>query len=361
MANPEVPGREFEAPSRPGFRILAIDGGGIRGLIPAIVLAELERRLQERDPGATLASSFDLIAGTSTGGLIALGLTTPGPDGGPAFDPAAMIELYSGPEAQEIFARPPLERLPGIGHVSDLLDPRYDLEGLERVLERRLGDRTVSEALTGVLVPSYDMHDRTPRFFKPWNEEARRMRAVDAGLATSAAPTYFPALRLGEEALVDGGVFINNPTIAATIEALKRTEGEPLSPEDLLVVSLGTGQHERGYDPDAVAGWGALGWIAPSSGSEPPLIGAMLDGQSDASHHWAHILLNHESGSPVARGVELGAGPRYFRWQLELPAPLPLDGVSEAEIEGLRDCGEALASARADEIDAVAAAVVGGT
>lgn len=357
MTTPKVPARDFEPPQPPKFRILAIDGGGIRGLIPAIVLAELERQLQHSDPAATLSKHFDLIAGTSTGGLIALGLTTPGTDGEPALDPAGMIELYSGPEAQEIFERPPLERLPGIGHISDLLDPRYSLDGLQRALERRFGDRTVSEALTGVLVPAYDMHDRTPRFFKPWNEEAKTTRAVDAGLATSAAPTYFPAKRLGDGALVDGGVFVNNPTIAATIEALKRTEGEPLGAEDLLVVSLGTGQHERGFDPDEVTGWGALGWIAPSKGSEPPLIGAMLDGQSDASHHWAHILLNHEAGTAVARGVELGAGPRYYRWQIELPAPLPLDGVADEELERLRECGEALAAARSAEIAAVAAAL----
>jgi hypothetical protein len=86
----------------------------------------------------------------------------------------------------------------------------------------------------------------------------------------------------------------------------------------------------------------------------------MLDGQSDASDHWAHIMLNHEAGAPVARGVEQGAGPRYFRWQIELPAPLPLDGVSDAEIEDLRNCGEELASARAAEIEAVATAVIAG-
>ena len=357
MSRPTVPDRAFEPPAAPKFRILAIDGGGIRGLIPAIVLAELERRLRLSDPEATLASHFDLISGTSTGGLIALGLTTPGDDGVPALDPAGMIDLYSGAEARQIFERPPLERLPGVGHISDLIDPRYELDGLRRALERRFGDRKLSEALTGVLVPSYDMHGRIPRFFKPWNEEAKTLRAVDAGLATSAAPTYFPALRLGDEALVDGGVFVNNPTIAATIEALKRTEGEPLRAEDLLVVSLGTGQHERGYDPDDVAGWGALGWIAPSKGSEPPLIGAMLDGQSDASHHWAHILLNHEAGSTVATRVEFGAGPRYYRWQIELPAALPLDGVADEDIARLRECGEALAAARSEEIAAVATAL----
>ena len=149
MATPSLSARDFEAPERPKFRILSIDGGGIRGLIPAVVLERLERLLQADSPGATLASSFDLISGTSTGGLIALGLTTPDADGGPALDPAAMIDLYSGPEAQEIFERPALERLPGIGKVSELLDPRYGLDGLRKALEARFGDRRISEALTG--------------------------------------------------------------------------------------------------------------------------------------------------------------------------------------------------------------------
>jgi len=201
------------------------------------------------------------------------------------------------------------------------------------------------------------MTRREPRFFKPWNEEASRTTAVEAGLATAAAPTYFPALRLGDDALVDGGVFVNNPTIAATIEALKRTEGEPLRPDDLLVISIGTGQHELGFDPEEVEGWGALGWIAPRSGSEPPLIGAMLDGQSDASDHWAHILLNHEPGTVAARGAGMGAGPRYFRWQVDLPGPQPLDGAEPEQIARLREAGEALIEARAGEIDAVADAL----
>ncbi len=356
MTAAEMPERDYAQPAHSKFRILSIDGGGIRGLIPALVLVELERKLQEAQPGATLASNFDLIAGTSTGGLIALGLTTPGEDGNPILDPLGMVELYSGPEAKEIFHRPPLERLPGIGHVSDLLDPRYGLDGLRRTLESRFGDARVSEALTGLLVGAYDMHARRPQFFKPWNAEAKATRVVDAGLATSAAPTYFPALPLGDAALVDGGVFVNNPTIAAMVEALKRTEGEPIRPEDLLVISIGTGQHERGYDADEVAGWGALGWIAPGE-SGPPLVGAMLDGQSDAAHHWAHVLLNHEAGGPVARGVELGAGPRYFRWQLELPEPLPMDGVSDEQLEVLAGFGQALVDGRAEEIAAVAAAL----
>ncbi len=357
MAVSSVPERDFEAPPRPGFRILAIDGGGIRGLIPAIALQRLEALIKQSDPAATLASSFDLIAGTSTGGLIALALTTPGDDGAPALDPAGMVELYSGPEAREIFRRPPLERLPVVSRISELLDPKYGLDGLRATLEARFGERTVSEALTGLLVCAYDMQSRNTHFFKPWTEEAKSLRCVDAGLATSAAPTYFPALELGGGALVDGGVFVNNPTIAATIEAMKRREGPPVTPDDLLVVSLGTGLHERGYEPKRVAGWGALGWVLPANGSEPPLVGAMLDGQSDSTHHWAHILLNHDPGGPVAKGDDLGAGPRYYRWQIELPKALPMDGVSDDDIARLREAGEALADGRADEIAAVAAAL----
>ncbi len=352
------PAREFDRPGRVRFAILSIDGGGIRGLIPALVLERLAAAIAERSPRADIAAAFDLISGTSTGGLIALGLALPDADyAGPAIDPAAMVAIYEGAEAREIFDRPPLEDVPGLGAVSALIDPRYGLENLRRTLERHLGNRTLAEARTGLLIPAYDMTRRVPRFFKPWNEEAGRVTGVEAGLATAAAPTYFPALRLGEEALVDGGVFVNNPTIAATIEALKRTEGEPLRPEDLLVISIGTGQHERGFDPDEVAGWGALGWIAPHGRSEPPLIGAMLDGQSDASDHWAHILLNHEPGTVASRGAAMGAGPRYFRWQVELPGPQPLDGVAPEQIARLREAGEALIEARASEIEAVADAL----
>ena len=360
MAPSSPPERTFEPPSgaRTRFAILSVDGGGIRGLIPALVLERLERELAAREPGATLASKFGLIAGTSTGGLIALGLAIPASGGTePAISPATMVEIYEGAEARAIFDRPPLEDIPGVGAVSALIDPRYDLDNLRATLERRLGDRVLAESLTGLLIPAYDMHRRTPRFFKPWNEEAGRIKAVDAGLATAAAPTYFPAHRLGDEALVDGGVFVNNPTVAATIEALKRTGGEPVRPDDLLVVSIGTGQHERGFDPDEVAGWGALGWIAPRERSEPPLIGAMLDGQSDASDHWAHILLNHQPGTEVARGAEIGAGPRYFRWQIELPGPVPLDGTEPAQMARLREAGEALVAGREAEIAAVADAL----
>jgi uncharacterized protein len=358
MGELEVPPRDFELPLRGKLRILAIDGGGIRGLIPAIVLSRLEELIRARDPDATLASSFQLMAGTSTGGLIALGLATPR-EGAPAMSASQMVELYSGEEARTIFGRSAIRRLPGLGRLIDALDPKYEHDGLREVLSARLGDARLGDALTGVVITSYDMQGRAPRFLKPWQPGAEELSAVDAGLATASAPTYFPPQRSGDATLVDGGVFVNNPTIAATMEAMKRQEGDPINTDDLLVVSLGTGQYERAYDPDDVAGWGALGWILPTQG-EPPLISAMLDGQSDAAHHWAHILLNHRPGSAPDRGIDLGAGPRYFRLQLNLPEPLPLDGTGPAEIARIAECGELLRDARGAELEALAEALVPG-
>ena len=116
---------------------------------------------------------------------------------------------------------------------------------------RRLGGGRLAESLREVIVAAYDMTDRSPYFFKRWRareDETRNNPIVDAALATSAAPTYFPPREVDGHALVDGGVFAANPVIAAVTEALKRTEDPGrLGIEDLMVVSIGTGLHEEGY------------------------------------------------------------------------------------------------------------------
>jgi uncharacterized protein len=349
--------RPFAPPAAARFRILAIDGGGIRGLIPAMVLARLERLLVERSGPGNLARAFDLIAGTSTGGLIALGLATPR-DGQPAVSAAAMVEIYRGSEARRIFARGPLQRLPLVGRAIDLFRPRYGAEGLADVLADHLGEATLSEALTEVLITAYDMTGRATRFFKRWPAASREIAALDAAIATASAPTYFPAHPLDGRALIDGGVFANDPTVAAIAEAMKRTEDGAIRPDDLLVVSLGTGDHMLGYEPARVSRWGALGWILPKGKAPPPLIDAMLDGQSAATDHWAHMLLNHEPGAPVPPRDELGGGPRYYRYQVPLAEPLPIDGVTERDIARLVDHAEALIAAREAELEALADVLV---
>ena len=315
------------------FRILCVDGGGIRGLIPALVIAEIERRLQaEAGEQARASDYFQMFAGTSTGGLVALSLTAPDPRNPerPAVSAADLAGFYTE-DGPKIFHRSLWQKLRTLW---GWLGPKYTLGPLKDAIERRLGTTEIQNALRELVVCSYDMTERQPYFFKRWRarelpESDRNRPLADAGLATSAAPTYFPSHDLDGHALVDGGVFAANPVIVAIVEALKRFGDDPhhLDQDDLLVVSIGTGLHEDGYRQEQVRRWGKLGWILPQQG-EPPVLGATLGGAADGADHWAHTLLNHPDDPHIA-AAELGRGPRYFRLQVPLTESLPLDDASQ--------------------------------
>jgi predicted acylesterase/phospholipase RssA len=179
---------------------------------------------------------------------------------------------------------------------------------------------------------------------------------VDVGLATSAAPTYFPSHELDRRVLVDGGVFAANPVVAAVAEALKRRGEDPtdIVPQELLVVSLGTGHYESGFEQKRVRGWGRIGWVWPRQG-EPPLISTFLDGQSDAAHHWADVLLNHEPGRAIVDPAEMGRGPRYHRFQVRLRRGLSLDDASPGSLAELDQAAARLLADRDQELAALAA------
>ena len=314
------------------FRILCVDGGGIRGLIPALVIAELEHRIQARTtPQARISDYFHMFAGTSTGGLVALSLTAPDPDkpGRPAVSADLLARFYTE-DGPKIFHRSVWQKLITLW---GWLGPKYTHGPLESAIENRLGTTHIQHALRELVVTSYDMTNRQPYFFKRWrareDPEGDRNRPIaDAGLATSAAPTYFPSHELDGLALVDGGVFAANPVIVAIVEALKRFGDDPhhLDQDDLLVVSIGTGLHEDGYPQEKVRRWGRLGWVLPQKG-EPPILGATLGGAADGADHWAHTLLNHP-GDPHIQQADLGHGPRYFRLQVPLAKSVPLDDAS---------------------------------
>ena len=335
------------------FRILSVDGGGIRGLIPALVLKELERRLAAASgESRPLADYFHLFSGTSTGGLIALGLTATEADGAPRMDAAKLVSLYRD-EGPRIF-RFGSQRIRSVG---GWLGPKHSPRVLREVLREQLGEGRLSESAREVVVTAYDMTRREPHFFKRWRareSEERNPTLVDAGLATAAAPTYFPSHAVRGNALVDGGVFAANPSVAAITEALKRSTDEPagLRPHELLVVSLGTGVHETGFPQARVRRWGKIGWIRPRDG-EPPLISAMLDGSSDAADHWSHMLLNHQPGSPPPGSVGIGHGPHYFRLQTRLPRSRELDDASSVSLADLTRAAEALIAEHDGKLDEI--------
>lgn len=331
------------------FRILSVDGGGIRGLISALVIERIENLLSAKvGREVRMEEYFHLFAGTSTGGLIALALTSP------AKVSASELASFYTEDGPTIFHR-------DLGHelrtMWGWLGPKYPSAPLREAIESRLGTSKLSEATRDLLVTSYDMNKSEPHFFKRWRameSTDRDYPIADAGLATSAAPTYFPSHGLGYRALVDGGVFAANPAVAAIAEALGRQSDPPakLEPDDLYMVSIGTGEFASHYSQSEVSKWGKLGWV--TGGDEPPVLDAMLGGSSDGADYWAHMLLNHSPGDDLPDPATIGHGPRYYRLQVELSEAVAMDDASKKTLtETLPEAAAALIGERSAELDKI--------
>lgn len=314
------------------MRVLSIDGGGIRGLIPAIVLAEVERRTQRRT-----ADLFDLIAGTSTGGILACTLARPGADGRPLYSAEELTQLYVS-EGPKIFHRSLLKT---VTSVDGVLDERYDSRGLITALRHYLGDAKLSEALVPVLVTAYDIEGRFAFFFR--SEHAKADPTYDFALAdvahaTSAAPTYFEPALVSDAAgsrrypLIDGGVYAANPSMCAYVDLVK----DGREPDVDVLASLGTGSATRPVRYADARGWGQLGWVRP-------VIDILFSGASETvDFQLAHLL-----------------GDRYVRLQERLEtASDDLDDASEENLRDLRAEGDRLVRDNAAAIDALCGQLV---
>ncbi len=297
------------------YRVLALDGGGIRGLIPAQVLKEIETHM-----GRPISEMFDLIAGTSTGGILALGLTKPDGHGKAQFTASDMCDLYLN-EGTTIF---PHSIFQEVRTLHGLADARYPAEPIERVLAQRFGDTMLSRALTEVVIPSYDLSAPAPYFFKreyAVNEtEDWDTRMALVARATSAAPTYFDPAVIpspdghGNHALIDGGTFANNPTLSGYVDALRFKKENPR----VVVVSIGTGLPPQtpGSGPIPIeAGkaedFGLAKWARP-------ILEVVLDGVPKAVEYQMRVV---REANPDALG--------YYRLQSNLPtASHALDDAS---------------------------------
>jgi patatin-like phospholipase/acyl hydrolase len=230
------------------FRILSIDGGGICGILPASVLAELEGRFLD---GAPISNYFDLIAGTSTGGIIALAL-------GKGLTAGQARDLYME-RGGLIF--PPTTFL---GRAKRWLRQKhryaYERKPLEDELLRILGDSTLGESKVRLCIPSFEGHHGEPWIYKtPHHPDYKRdkfERMKTVGLATAAAPTYFAALPNNGYTMVDGGLWANNPVMNALVDALACFD---LDRRQVQILSLGCG--ETAFKVGAVkADGGELQW-----------------------------------------------------------------------------------------------------
>jgi patatin-like phospholipase/acyl hydrolase len=275
-------------------RIISCDGGGIRGLLTIILID----RLQDEFPG--LLDRTTLYAGTSTGGIIAICLAK-------GISPSQIRHLYYA-KGPEVFKRNWLSP-------TGIFGARYKAKGLQKELHALLGDATLEHLNKRVLIPTFDLDNdkeganRTwkPKFFTNFGEEEPDLNvsAVDACMATGAAPTYFPS----HAGYIDGGVFAANPSTCAVVEILNTGEADsdkvPLG--KIVQLSIGTGQTPRWVEGKR-KNWGIFQW-------GKSLVSITLQGVAGVNHHQTKHLL----------------GPRYHRLDPTLVPGVGLDGYEDVD------------------------------
>ncbi len=294
--------------SGPPFKILSLSGGGFLGFYTAVVLDGLEQRA-----GAPLGRSFDLVAGTSVGAILALALALEVPM-------ARMVRLFSEHGAEVFSSR----SLP-TGAVSRLLDlsrsvmgPKYSGDALRLALRRDFGDRQLRDALRPVVIPAVDVKTCRTKTFKtphvPASEGDADLRVVDVAMAASAAPAYFPCVRIGARMYADGGLFAVAPDQVALHEAehfMKVDVGR------IAMLSIGTATRHYRPDSEVTDDAGAVGWL-----SDGRLVLTLMSAQQQHAQAM----------------VEDRLGERYLRLDEDWPPDARL-GIDVATPEAIKTLG----------------------
>lgn len=241
--------QQLEWPLDRPFRILSIDGGGIRGIFPATVLAHFEKKFLG---GRSIASHFDMVAGTSTGGILALGL-------GAGLTAGELADLYVA-RGGEIFP-PPGALARRMRKVTGLFKHGYDRKALSAMLKEKLGDRRLGESSVRLCIPALEGHYGEVNIYKTPHHPDYHLDGpkpmLTVALATSAAPTYFQPLADGGHLLVDGGVWANNPIMIGLVDALTCFDVARLN---VQILSLGCGDEPYKFSEGKQAGGGLLAW-----------------------------------------------------------------------------------------------------
>jgi len=324
-------------------RILSIDGGGIRGIIPGQILISLEKKLQiaSGNPDARIADFFDLIAGTSTGGILTCALLCPDRphnSGRPRFTAAEAVDIYLE-RGNEIFNVSIWQAIQSLG---GLAEEKYSARELEKALRDYFGDIWLSQLLKPCLITAYDLKEQRARFFTQHDSARDNLPDFlvrDVARAASAAPTYFepPRLRssIGEAIpLIDGGVFANNPALCAYAEV--RAKLSRAGAEGMALLSLGTGYgRKKKFEYNAVKTWGKIEWIKP-------LIDIMMSGVSETVDFQLKQLFD-SAGKP----------DQYLRINDRLRQADPdMDDASEQNLARLKREGRRIARDFDDKLEA---------
>ncbi len=291
------------------IRILSIDGGGIRGIIPVTVLAEIEKRC-----GKQIYELFDFIAGTSTGGLITLFLNKKNP--APA-EALAKMYIHHGkdifpPKTAEEFS---LKNL--FGTKGNPAGPKYKSGLINLVLRYILKDKTYEEMIKPCLITSYETENNKPVFFTSYTDRYKKVLMRDIARATSAVPTYFAPLKIKHKGtFIDGGIHSTNPAMCAYIEVLKLMRREGLENKKIIMVSLGTGDCKLPYEYQEMRSWSPLQWI------QGPLLPYFFGGNASTVEYQLKQFLPEDC---------------YYRFQPKLPKELePMDNAEEENVLALQ-------------------------
>ncbi|KAJ8430013.1 hypothetical protein Cgig2_008452 [Carnegiea gigantea] len=287
--------------------ILSIDGGGIRGIIPAVILAYLEQQLQELDgEEARLADYFDVIGGCSTGGLMTAMLAAPNENNRPLYAAKDIVPFYLQ-HSPNIF---PQERGPlaqATSFFKAMTGPKYDGKYLHKILREDLKETKLHQTITNLVIPTFDITTLQPVIFSSYKWAALFMgklqipthpsldaKLSDICIGTSAAPTVLPSYyfqnayedgKIREFNLIDGGIADTNPTLLAVSEVTKQIMKENPEfgtvPDKLLVISIGTGsaKNENRYNAKTTAKWGLVSWLF--QGGSSPIVSFFYEAGAD--------------------------------------------------------------------------------
>ena len=248
------------------YRILSIDGGGVRGVIPARILTEIEERAKK-----PISELFDLVVGTSTGGIIACGVTKKDP-----LKASQIIEFYRE-QCPKIFKVPTL--WDKIKNVNNIWGPKYDRRLYDDVTTEFFGDSKVSECICKMAVPTFSLSKGIPYYFSNVTRQPDTFLR-DVASACGSAPTYFNPkvfkdIQGNNQVHIDGGIYANDPVTLGISLALVEQPG--LSKDDIFIVSLGTGNPKFVLEPSILTHGGIFNWMTKAD---------LLDTIMDASSHF---------------------------------------------------------------------------
>ena len=333
--------------------ILSIDGGGIRGILPGVILAYLEQQLREKTGNIEthLCNYFDLLAGTSTGGILTCMYVTPDDENRPKFSAQDAVDLYLK-NGSRIFSIPFGRR---ILNWFGLFEAKYPVANIERILHTYLGEAKLSQALKPCMITAYEIFQRKTVFFN----QVDTMKGTtndflmrDIARSTSAAPTYFKPAEIHSTFgaplyLVDGGMFANNPSMCAYAEARTLKFSEILNRDDkpdypnsgdMVMISIGTGSQGDPYPYRKAKKWGVVGWLKP-------LIDILMSGNSETVHY----ELNQLFGT-----FEPSNGGTYFRLEPTVEtADSSMDLATPENMKALEEAGKVFITRNAALLDKI--------